>query len=350
MHISLILLYSTASSILERITMFTTQKPRLNNMAMKLYQLANVRTKEVIVNHKPYKVTITGTGKIPCFCLGIGMLMQRTFSEKFRSMFTVYSADLYWSQHNKLDKPTELTMNKLVDDIHSVTTQLELDKPVLVAHSAYGIVGLEVAKRDNANLSGLIMVASPPACNEHTMKFAEDYFRHKATPERIANHEERKRNYVRQAGECEVSVGGYAADSAKYWADFNISREFLDNLWAGVEADDAIFNHFFGKLLPEHNINENMHKVKAPIVLAGGHLDFDSAPLAQWNESVYQKPGNFTVIDCGDVGHWPNLENESQPFDAKIAEWLEQQLKIALNHDSEKVVDAASQMSMGGRK
>jgi pimeloyl-ACP methyl ester carboxylesterase len=50
-----------------------------------------------------------------------------------------------------------------------------------------------------------------------------------------------------------------------------------------------------------------------------GQLDFDAVPLIQWN--ALPKPANFSMIDCGETGHWPQLE-EPELFARAIQSWL----------------------------
>ncbi len=58
-----------------------------------------------------------------------------------------------------------------------------------------------------------------------------------------------------------------------------------------------------------------------PIILLAGQYDFDSVPLKLWEQ--FPHPPHFTTIDCGAVGHWPNIENP-QLFDKAIKNWVNQ--------------------------
>lgn len=50
-----------------------------------------------------------------------------------------------------------------------------------------------------------------------------------------------------------------------------------------------------------------------------GQYDYDCLPLNLWKN--YPKPENFTIIDCENTGHWPNIENYKS-FDLAIKKWL----------------------------
>ena len=247
--------------------------------------------------------------------------MQRTLSRNFNKMFSVYSTDMYWIQQQRLTDCTQITMQQIVDDIHAVIKQLKLINPIIVAHSAYGIVALEFAKQHGDNIGGVIMVGSPPAWHDDVITFARKYFDEHASIERKANDQARKDNFklIKQPGESDISLNAYEADSARYWGDFNIKRTFLEDLWRGVEADDATMNHFFGVILPKNDLAKNIGRIDIPVLLAAGRLDFDCVPLALWRHASH--PSKFTIIDCGEVGHWPHLEN-SAVFDCAVEKWL----------------------------
>jgi pimeloyl-ACP methyl ester carboxylesterase len=271
---------------------------------------------------KKYPVTVDGTGPLPCVCLGIGTLLQRTLSKNFKKHFTTHSTDLYWVESARLVAPETLTIKQIVDDIYALLTALQLPKAILVAHSCFGILALEAAKRQFSAIQGIILVASPPCWNQESIAFANDYFTLHASPERKANDRIRKAHFqkIRTPNESELSLNTYESCGARYWGNFDISREYLTKLWDGIAPDEAITNHFYLHLLPQHDLAADIEKIAVPVALAAGHLDFDSAPLALWQK--YPKPPNFKVIDCQKVGHWPHLENP-QFFDTEIAKWAD---------------------------
>lgn len=277
--------------------------------------------KNISLEQVDYPVYVDGIGKKDCLCIGIGSLMQKTVSGNFKNIFTVYSADLYWVNNKRLSNPEKITMEKIIEDIVSVIDQLGLNMPVLLAHSAYGIVGIEAAKKLQGLLAGIIMVGSPPAWNNEVIAFARSYFEKYATIERKANDKLRKEkfNLTKKLGESDISVNAYEADSARYWGNYEIDRNFLEQLWSGCEADDGIMNHFFNAVLPANHLEDNIDKVNVPVFLAAGQYDYDCLPLELWKSAA--KPKDFTMVDCGMVGHWPNLENNAL-FNAEIKKWV----------------------------
>ncbi len=283
--------------------------------------LASARTKMISLRGQAYPATIDGKGKIPCLSIGTGMLMQRTFSKRFKDIFTLYTTDTYWIKKGKIPNPKSLTMKDIVDDILETAKQLDLKDYILVGNSCFGIVAIEAAKRQDPRIKGVMAVACAPRWNAEGNAFTKKHFEETASPERLESHKKRWAAFekIRQPNESEVSLNFYEADGAKYWADYNVSREKLEELWHDVEAEDDIMNHFFGHLLPHFDLAPGMDKVEVPVVVSGGKYDYDSLPLLQWDN--FPKPKKFTMIDCGEAGHWPHYEN-SEVFDRESFKWL----------------------------
>lgn len=129
-------------------------------------------TKSVTIADISYPVDIQGSGTTPCVCIGLGSLMQRTLSENFKQMFTAYSTDLYFV-NDKLSDISNLTLQQIAEDFLTVFEQLNLVQPVILAHSCFGILALEMAKYDNGKILGLILVTSAPQWNAESIAQAE---------------------------------------------------------------------------------------------------------------------------------------------------------------------------------
>lgn len=285
--------------------------------------------KFVTIHGRKYPVEKQGTGKIPCLCIGVGSLMQRTLSDELKKIFTVYSIDLYFIQNFKHPEPKSLTMKMLVNHVLEVVNLLNLIKPIIFAHSCFGILAIEIAKYHDKNIGGLILVASAPQWNDASITATNKYFEEHAEPERIINDRRRKQHYakIRKPTDSEASVDKYISDSARYWGDFNISEDKIRLLWKDIEADDDVMNRFFGEILPQHDLATNIEKVQVPVLLLAGEYDFDSIPLIQW--ATFPQPQKFTIANCGKIGHWPNLENPVG-FDNAVKNWVENNFEKVL--------------------
>lgn len=275
----------------------------------------------VLIENTEYPVQIEGSGDLVCLCIGIGSLMERTLSARFKQRVTVYSTDLYFIGERTSIDPERLSMETLSDHILQVLDQLKLTQVFLVAHSCFGILALDVAKRLDSRIKGVILVGSPPRWNDEAIKFAFDYFTQNAEPERVANDLERRQQYARikKPSDSEVSIEKYISDSARYWGNFQVSDAFIHALWEGVHGNDAIINHYFETVLPNYDLAAGIESISCPVILLAGEADYDCLPLLQWKN--YPKPANFTVVNCGKIGHWPNLE-AADVFDEAIFKWV----------------------------
>lgn len=285
----------------------------------------SVLKKRVNIRGRVYPVTIQGTGKTPCICIGVGTLMQRTLSDQFFKTFQVISTDTYWIAKDRLSHPETLTMQDIVDDVLEVPRQLGLVEYILVGNSCFGIVAIEAAKRQPAGLKGVMAVAAPPRWDQKGIDASIQYFEKYASAERKANHVQRQEHFakIKKPDESIVSVNAYEADAAKYFYNFNISRKEMEALWSGVEVDDSIMNHFFGYLLPNFDLSQGIEKVKVPVILQAGEFDFDSTPIHLWESFTH--PPDFTILNCKQSGHWPQAESP-EVFDQGSFEWMKTKL------------------------
>ena len=283
----------------------------------------------VTLHQRDYPIRIEGNGPFACLSIGTGTLIPNMLSDRFKETFTVYSSDLYWDQDYKIAHPERLSLEQMALDLISVAQQLGLKKYVVLGHSCFGILALEVAKRD-AHVQGVIMAASCPAWNEETWKFTKEYFEKHADAGRKANDEKRRAHYelVKKPTDSEISLTVYTRDSAKYWANYEIDDKTIQAVWRGLVPDDGIVNHFFCDLLPKHLVEEGLENVVCPVLLLGGPYDFDSLPLETWKTHPATKilGEKLTVIECPHSGHWPNIEDQTI-FDQTTQEWVEKYCK-----------------------
>lgn len=268
-----------------------------------------------------YPVQVVGTGDVPCLCIGLGTLLVKTLSDNFKKMFKLYSTDLYFNINDRRPDIRSLTMEALAAHVLEVIDQLGLVRPVIIAHSCFGILAIEVAKQNESKLRGLILVASAPQWNKASILQTEQYFLKHAEPERIKNDAYRKQKYSlsKKPSDSELSIEKYISDSARYFGNFEVSEEEIYSLWEEITVDEEVVNQFFETTLPQHDLRKGIANVKLPILLLAGERDYDSLPLIQW--SSFQKPSNFLIANCGNVGHWPQVESP-EIFDNYVREWL----------------------------
>lgn len=289
---------------------------------MELYDLSNVDRKEdVILHDMPMPVFVAGEGDIPCLCIGIGSLLQKTFSDHFRRHFKVYSSDLYWVKQPSVIPTHRITIERICRDVIDMAKQLKLDQYYLAGHSVYGGLAMEVAKYQPPGLCGVIGIGATPGWNEAIIQFKNAYFEEHASAHRKARFAtlQAQYNQSKQATDSLVSVNAYFAESPKYFAK-DVTWDEIQALWDGIDCDDAMANHLFTHLLADYDFTKNVDRIEVPVFVAGGQKDYDSVPLEIWQR--YPTPSNFVLVDCGPVAHWPHFEAPER-FDQTVLQWVE---------------------------
>lgn len=281
-----------------------------------------IKDKQIIdikIKGKSYPVTKSGFG-IPCLFIGLGTLLFRTLSQDFTNSFEIYSSDMYWVENNSLNDPELVTMDTIIDDIKILGEVLKLSKYIMLAHSAYGIIALEFAKKYPNVVSGIIMIGTPVNSNLEVAKKHDSIFQKLADNERKLIDAER-RNQAEKQDLTKLTlpqrwVHEYVyRDAARYWhiPDFDCKE-----LWEGIVLDNLL-TKLFANILPTVDVLEGLEKINEPIFLAAGLSDYDCCPWL-WRE-VANLPKNITISFFEKSGHWPHYE-EPEIFDACLKEWI----------------------------
>lgn len=275
-------------------------------------------TIDVILNGKTYPVIKTGNGPACLFiCLGTPSL--HTISKNFTDHFTVYSSDVYWIEENCLDNPELITIENIIDDIKILAEALHLKKYILFAHSAYGIVALEFAKKYPTAAAGIIMVGTPINSNQTVAEQNDAIFYQQADAMRQEIDKQRQAEFSKTdlsklTPEQQWLYSYTFRQAPRYWHDpiFDCTE-----LWKDIHLD-KLLGYLFNNILPNVNALEHLEDIKTPIFLAAGASDFDCCPWL-W-ETVSNLPANFVISHFKQSGHWPHYE-EAELFDERVVEW-----------------------------
>jgi len=274
----------------------------------------------VSIRGKSYPVVKAGKG-VPCLLICLGTPSLRTISKNFTRMFEVYSSDMYWVDSGALDHPESVTIDTIIGDIKALTDALELKKYVIFAHSAYGIIALEFAKKYPNAATGIIMIGTPLNSNQHVAEMNNAIFQHDADEKRKLIDAERRSRIEKEdltklnASERWLREYVYR-DAPRYWhiPDFDCTE-----LWSGINLDRLLVR-LFSDILPRTNVLNGLEDINEPIFLAAGMSDYDCCPWV-WKD-VKNLPKNFTISIFNKSGHWPHYE-EPELFDARVKQWIE---------------------------
>jgi len=204
--------------------------------------------------------------------------------------------------------------------ISNACDALNLNQYIIFAHSAYGIIALEFAKKYPNIASGIIMVGTPVNSNLEVAKKHDSIFQKMADQERKLIDTER-RNQIEKEDVTKLTppqrwIREYVyRDAPRYWhiPDFDCSE-----LWDGIVLN-KLLTRLFTDILPTVDVLKGLEKINEPVFLAAGASDYDCCPWL-WKE-VTNLPKNFTISIFEKSGHWPHYE-EPELFDKQIKEWI----------------------------
>lgn len=274
---------------------------------------------KITLNDATYPVTLKGTGQ-PCLVIGIASLMERSLSEDFFNAFKCFFTDLYWVKEYGVRDPQNIKMDDIIDDIKKVIETLGLEKPILMAHSAYGIVALELAKKYPDLCGGLIIIGTPVNSNPQVAAQNNAIFEEEADERRKKIAKERRLQL-----EAEDLSGLSPSNRFKreyifgaaprYWhqPDYDCSA-----LWEGLELD-PLLDHFFAKILPHIDVTQGLENITIPVFHAVGLSDYDCCPWL-WN-NLPALPPHMINLYFEESGHWPHME-EAEKFNQEVVKFF----------------------------
>lgn len=285
----------------------------------KFDSITQKETISVKLNDASYPIIKAGSGNIPCLIIGTGTLTLRTLSKNFAEHFSIYSSDLYWVEG---PQPTNLSMVSMVEDIKKLGEALNLEKYIILAHSAFGIVALEFAKKYPELSSGIVMIGTPLNSNMEVGKINNAIFLQQAEAERIEIYNKRSEEMAKEDFSNLTSTQKWLKEyiyknAPKYWykPDFDCS-----DLWKDVRLSDSM-TKLFSEILPATEVRDGLESISTPVILAAGMSDYDCCPWV-WKD-VKNLPNDFTVVTLDKSGHWPQYE-EPELFDKLVIEWCEE--------------------------
>lgn len=273
----------------------------------------------ISIRDQTYFVKKTGHGT-PCLLIGLGTLIQRSLSSVFQQHFEVFASDTYWVAEGALDDISQVTMNTILNDIKAIGEALNLQKYVILAHSAYGIVALEFAKQYPDIASAIIMIGTPVNSSPAVAIQNNAIFDSQADNQRkqidAARRTQIAQENLSQLTFSEQFLWEYIfRDAPRYW--YNPSYD-CTHLWEGITLD-KIIGRFFVEILPNVDVTQQLETIQIPIFLAAGLSDYDCCPWLWQNLS--NLPPHMTISIFEKSGHWPQFE-EPELFDERVINWL----------------------------
>jgi non-heme chloroperoxidase len=211
--------------------------------------------------------------------------------------------------HGESDKPlTEDAYNSrdlFADDINAIITQLELKRPVLVAHSMSGVLlGDYLTKYGDANIAGMVFVGA-------NNKLGTEMFK----------------TQIGQAFVQPESQGIHSESIYDQIGAWNFLNRYLSTNPVNKDTQDIILaTSMLMPLVARRTIamrDENYlplyQKLNAPILLVHAKDDQIVLPAAPEELKTVRSNANYILYDIG--GHSPQWEN-SEHFNRELTEFV----------------------------
>lgn len=268
---------------------------------------------------------VEGEGGPVLLVLGSSIYYPRTFSLELRKACTLICLDLpHFAPVDARFDPACISFDLYSECIEAVRADAGLGRVGVVGHSHHGNIALEYARRKPRNVSNIVLIGTPPANVEATVKSAEQYWQDHATLERKEVLRIRRASTAIGAEEsrsaCETYIRQYVTDAPLYWHDPNYDAAWL---WKGMSFSmDAV--HAFRNLYRSYVLHWDATLRDLPILVVMGVDDF-AVPPTMWS-AVLPGLSHVTFCQLERSGHTPQLEQASE-FDRYVLTWLSGSLR-----------------------
>lgn len=272
--------------------------------------------------HFNLEYRIEGEG-IPAIVIGFPKYYSRIFSSNLRSHIRMVFVDHRGSALPPEAMPVSAySLQQISDDIELVRKELGLGPIIIIGHSGNALLALEYAKRYPESVSHVVMIGIAPDLSDTSSDEADAYWETMATTERKAaldrNWEGVPEEQLEETYPGESFVRTYVRNGPMAWYDYNFDST---SLWRDVDMNEEMFDHVWGTLLAEIDIEQGLESLDRPVFLALGKYDFLVAPPSSW-ERVQANFRDLTMRVYDESGHSPQYEQAEQ-FDSELLNWIE---------------------------
>jgi Predicted hydrolases or acyltransferases (alpha/beta hydrolase superfamily) len=256
--------------------------------------------------------------------IGSSVYYPRSFSQKLRESLRLIFVD--WRGFGEL-VASEISalpsFDDLLEDIEKVRQKLNLQKCIMIGHSAHGLLALEYAKKYPRHVSHVVMIGISPNLSPECLAMAERNWEESVWPERKAMLAERIREFPDEElvalPPAERFVKWNVRRAPQAWFDFRFDSS---SLWQGVLPHMPLLDFFYGVALRNLDVTKGLESFDLPVLLALGRFDFIIAPGSLW-DSIRPKFTSLTVKMFEHSGHSPQYE-QPDLFDEELLRWLQE--------------------------
>ncbi|WP_210415187.1 alpha/beta fold hydrolase [Leptospira biflexa] len=253
------------------------------------------------------------------FWLGSAVYYPRVIPDTLAEAFKITIVD-HRGFAKRLDEAEETEslyhFDSVLSDFSSFQNQLQIPPCPVIGHSGHGYMALAYAKQFPTQVTEVMMVATGPN-HGAPLQERETYF------ERLANFD-RKEKHKRLQTNFQSLIQSHPEGLQDFFNLYCVSQDALGfydlsvdstRFWEGVKTNKLAFDHLFGKLFVEINVEDYLTTIHLPIKLILGKYDFQVAPYYTWDKIIDRFPKvKRTVIDF--CGHLPFFENPKRFIEA----------------------------------
>jgi len=264
-----------------------------------------------------YKTEGIGTPCIITSYLG-ALSYERMFSKNLREHLKLIFNDLGGGGGESIPRNIEnITLATLSDEIEALRKTLNLEKFILLGHSANVPIALNYVQRHPSKVSHLILIGGGP-------KFDSSFIQHHQQEywDRYASDERRERlkNKLQRLGDVQLFDDfprWYEANTPKFWKDADFDTK---PIFQGVKPNYDVLRHLFGNVFGGFDSTSYLTEITCPVLLMMGKYDFSNPP-SLW-DNYWEKFPDCTYHLLENSGHNPMTEIP-MTFDKLLIEWLE---------------------------
>ncbi len=256
--------------------------------------------------------SVCGTGPTCMVLSGMGTEPYERLTARLSDDLRLVYVDIRGSGRST-GEPTELTFDRLADDLEAIRADLEVERVAVLGHSILGILGIEYSRRRPESVSHVIAAGTPPRGNMAWLaSTAAAFFEEDAS-------EDRKRALRDNIAALPPGPSSRQSLLAQTPMRFFDAQFDATPLFGDRSADSRLLMHVIGTVVPGWDITVEATSLRVPILLAHGRYDY-IVPWVLWKDVAERIPSAVLKI-FHQSGHHPFFEEPTR-FVATLTDWM----------------------------
>lgn len=245
------------------------------------------------------------------YWLGSALYYPRVIPDSLLSQYKITIVD-HRGFAKRIDSNPETEslyhFDRVLEDFDFFQNLLQIPPCMVIGHSGHGYMALAYTKQYPKQVKELVMVATGPSHGAPLLK-REAYFESLASEERKEKHKRLQAHFIQL-------IESHPQGLENFFNLYCVSQDALGfydltmdstSLWKGVRTNKLAFDHLFGNVFAEIQVEDYFQSISVPVKLILGKYDFQVAPYYTWDSIIEKFPSvKRVVIDKS--GHLPFYE------------------------------------------